>query len=262
MWLDKCWALRGHAIVWFASATFNGLSTRPDKLPICPIFWGSLTSEELETLSGAGLGRGFSWIFARHVRVPIFLSCKDRSTKPIGRAIFGARAFMLSGRYTWRGYAVSRFTPHRGSNSLWRSAVRRGQKKDIFGLEITRQKQTSPGRAVSVRPAPCGVKNTSIRPIPRRLLPSIDHQICKHHQRQATDPEGSRQIFVIDSTSIGFSCSESPPISTLCETHPAKPGPGFLGSSPKRLEPTFLNGNPGLRNAFLSYLGDAAFLLQ
>jgi hypothetical protein len=39
--------------------------------------------------------------------VPIFLSCKDRSTKPIGRAIFGARAFMLSGRYTWRGYAVS-----------------------------------------------------------------------------------------------------------------------------------------------------------
>jgi hypothetical protein len=185
MWLDKCWALRGHAIVWFASATFNGLSTRPDKLPICPIFWGSLTSEELETLSGAGLGRGFSWIFARHVRVPIFLSCKDRSTKPIGRAIFGARAFMLSGRYTWRGYAVSRFTPHRGSNSLWRSAVRRGQKKDIFGLEITRQKQTSPGRAVSVRPAPCGVKNTSIRPIPRRLLPSIDHQICKHHQRQA-----------------------------------------------------------------------------
>ena len=88
MWLDKCWALRGHAIVWFASATFNGLSTRPDKLPICPIFWGSLTSEELETLSGAGLGRGFSWIFARHVRVPIFLSCKDRSTKPIGRAMF------------------------------------------------------------------------------------------------------------------------------------------------------------------------------
>ena len=132
MWLDKCWALRGHAIVWFASATFNGLSTRPDKLPICPIFWGSLTSEELETLSGAGLERGFSWIFARHVRVPIFLSCKDRSTKPIGRAIFGARAFMLSGRYTWRGYAVSRFTPHRGSNSLWRSAVRRGQKKDIL----------------------------------------------------------------------------------------------------------------------------------
>src|ERR1700722_3154635 len=78
----------------------------------------------------------------------------------------------------------------------------------------------------------------------------------------STDPEGSRQIFVIDSTSIGFSCSESPPISTLCETHPAKPGPGFLGSSPNRLEPTFLNGNPGLRNAFLSYLGDAAFLLQ
>ena len=25
----------------------------------------------------------------------------------------------------------------------------------------------------------------------------------------------------------------------------------FLGSSPKRLEPTFLNGNPGFRNAFL-----------
>jgi hypothetical protein len=29
----------------------------------------------------------------------------------------------------------------------------------------------------------------------------------------------------------------------------------FLGSSPKRLEPTFLNGNPGFRNAFLSCLG-------
>ena len=29
----------------------------------------------------------------------------------------------------------------------------------------------------------------------------------------------------------------------------------FLGSSPRRLEPTFLNGNPGFRNAFLSCLG-------
>jgi hypothetical protein len=33
--------------------------------------------------------------------------------------------------------------------------------------------------------------------------------------------------------------------------------PGFLGSSPKRLEPTFLNGNPGFRNAFLSCLGES-----
>jgi len=37
--------------------------------------------------------------------------------------------------------------------------------------------------------------------------------------------------------------------------HPPKPGPGFLGSRPRRLEPTFLNGNPGFRNAFLSCLG-------
>jgi hypothetical protein len=31
----------------------------------------------------------------------------------------------------------------------------------------------------------------------------------------------------------------------------------FLGTSPKRLEPTFLNGNPGFRNAFLSCLGES-----
>jgi hypothetical protein len=38
---------------------------------------------------------------------------------------------------------------------------------------------------------------------------------------------------------------------------PQSPDRSFLGSSPKRLEPTFLNGNPSFRNAFLSCLGES-----
>ena len=53
--------------------------------------------------------------------------------------------------------------------------------------------------------------------------------------------------------------SQSDPVAWLGslnrKPHPAKPGPEFPRLSPKRLEPTFLNGNPGFRNAFLSCLG-------
>jgi hypothetical protein len=55
------------------------------------------------------------------------------------------------------------------------------------------EKQTSEDRAVPVRPAPCGVQEHLNSSHPWII------KVCKHYQRQATDPESSCQIFVIDS---------------------------------------------------------------
>jgi hypothetical protein len=136
MWLDKCWALRGHAIVWFASATFNGLLPGPDKLPICPMFWIHCRPKNWKRRAVWTLDGG------------ILLDQQSR----LAEQCFWARAFMFLGAATpSRAMPYPVFTPHRGPNSTWRSAFRRRPKKSDIWFGNHPEKQTSQGRAVPVR---------------------------------------------------------------------------------------------------------------